>query len=70
MAKLANKRIYVIKERASRECHAEKNTDLCSVRENKDIQYRESKLFIAIYKLTCASLSVFTRFGRDFHYRE
>ena len=36
MAKLANKRIYIIKETASRERHTEKNTDLCSVRENKD----------------------------------
>ena len=37
MAKLANRRIYIIKETASRERHTEKNTDLCSVRENKDI---------------------------------
>ena len=37
MAKLANKRIYIIKERASRERHTEENTDLCSVREYKDI---------------------------------
>ena len=37
MAKLGNKRIYIIKERASRERHTEENTDLCSVREYKDI---------------------------------
>ena len=37
MAKFANKRIYIIKETARRERHTEKNTDLCSVREYKDI---------------------------------
>ena len=69
MAKIANKRIYIVKERANRECHTEKNTDLCSARK-KRIFNRERKLFIAIYKLPCAYLSVFNRFGRDFHYRE
>ena len=56
MAKLANKRIYIIKERASRERHADKNTDLCSVRENKDIlqgrQTLYSYLEALIYSLT------------------
>ena len=56
MAKLANKRIYIIKERASRERHADKNTDLCSVRENKDIlqgrQTLYSYLQALIYSLT------------------
>ena len=37
MATFANKRIYIIKEPASWERRTEKNTDLCSVRENKDI---------------------------------
>ena len=45
MAKLANKRIYIIKERASRERHADKNTDLCSVRENKDILQGRQTLY-------------------------
>ena len=45
MAKLANKRIYIIKERASRECHTEENTDLCSVRENKDILQGRQTLY-------------------------
>ena len=56
MAKLANKRIYIIKVRASRERQAEKNTDLCSVRENKDIlqgrQTLYSYLQALIYSLT------------------
>ena len=45
MAKLANKRIYIIKERASRERHTEKNTDLCSVRENKNILQGRQTLY-------------------------
>ena len=45
MAKFSNKRIYIIKERASRERHAEKNTDLCSVRENKDILQGRQTLY-------------------------
>ena len=45
MAKLANKRIYIIKERASRERHTEKNTDLRSVRENKDILLGRQTLY-------------------------
>ena len=45
MAKLANKRIHIIKERASRECHTEENTDLCSVRENKDILQGRQTLY-------------------------
>ena len=45
MAKLANKRIYIIKERASRECHTKEGTDLCSVRENKDILQRRQTLY-------------------------
>ena len=45
MAKIANKRIYIIKERASRECHTEENTDLCSVRENKDILQGRQTLY-------------------------
>ena len=56
MATLANKRIYIIKVRASPERHAEKNTDLCSVRENKDIlqgrQTLYSYLKALIYSLT------------------
>ena len=45
MAKLANKRIYIIKETASRERHTEKNTDLCSVTEHKDILQRRKTLY-------------------------
>ena len=45
MATLVNKRIYIIKERASRERHTEKNTDLCSVRENKNILQRRQTLY-------------------------
>ena len=69
MAKIANKRICISKERANRECHNEKNSNLCSPRKKRIFNW-ERKLFIAIYKLTCAYLSVFNRFGRDFHYRE
>ena len=35
VAKITNRRIYIIKERANRECHTEKNTDLCSARKKK-----------------------------------
>ena len=45
MATLVNKRIYIIKERASRERHTEKNTDLCSVRENKNILQGRQTLY-------------------------
>ena len=45
MAKFANKGIYIIKERASRECHTEENTDLCSVRENKYILQGRQTLY-------------------------
>ena len=43
---------------------------ICAQQEKKRILNRERTLFIAIYKLTSAYLSVFNRFGRDFHYRE
>ena len=51
MAKLANKRIYIIKETASRECHTEKNTDLCSVRENNDILLGRQTLYSYLHAL-------------------
>ena len=56
MAKIANKRIYIIKERASRECHTKKIV-ICAQQEKKRIFYRERKLFLAIYKPTCTYLS-------------
>ena len=74
MATLVNKRIYIIKERASRERHTEKNTDLCSVRENKNIlqgrQTLYSYLQTLIYSLPVPIYLCLIVFGRDFHYRE